>query len=74
MEVNVVEMNTPPNTILLKSEGMSAFLRCGDGEEKIIRVAESIQKILDDEKIPLWMCEVILQRVREGYGDSIYKR
>lgn len=74
MEVNVVEMNTPPNTILLKSEGMSAFLRWGDGEEKIIRVTESIQKILDDEKIPLWMCEVILQRVREGYGDSIYKR
>ena len=67
-------MNTPPNTILLKSKGMSAFLRWGDGEEKIIRVAESIQKILDDEKIPLWMCEVILQRVREGYGDSIYKR
>ena len=67
-------MNTPPNTILLKSEGMSAFLRCGDGEEKIIQITESIEKILDDEKIPLWMCEVILQRVREGYGDSIYKR
>ena len=68
-----MEMNTPPNTILLKSEGMSAFLRCGDGEEKIIRVAESVQKILEEEKTTLWMCELILERVRKSYGNSLYK-
>lgn len=71
--MNTVETTNQPNAMLLKGEGFSAFLRNGDGEEKITRIAESVQKILEEEKTPLWMCELILERVRKSYGNSLYK-